>query len=446
MTDEHYVYAMAAVMAATFVFSAARKTFDPFAPIWMVFVGYFHVYVIQAITLREWAIGVRGLDLVTAANFRAFWALLWLLAVYYSGLGKVICKVFPKPPQAWSAGGVFIIAPPLFVWGLYCAYATASQNSGADMAGATAEEALLRSFPFLLLVSGLLLLITGRTGEKGRPVYTVLGLITCGGYIAIWMFNGKRSHSLMGVLVTVCGYYIPRLKRPSWGVLLTTAFVGSLVVAVAIGWRNNRVYERSASGFIQFATNFDPSTILVCLNIEEDEDTPPVNTYETWEYGGFLLMLDTVPEKSDYDYGANYIRLVSTFIPRIVWPDKPFYGREQWIGAWRAGSEMKREEEFTGPAIGVMGATQLNGGTTGTFIVMGVIGLLLSSTYEYFRKYQTVPWVQAFWSLSFYNAWFMVVNDDPFVWFYYNYGFSCMPSLVFLWFFNKFTGNRAAAA
>ena len=84
------------------------------------------------------------------------------------------------------------------------------------------------------------------------------------------------------------------------------------------------------------------------------------------EYGGFLLMMDTVPEKSDYDYGMNYIRIVSTYIPRIVWPTKPLFGRDQWVGAWIAGSEMERDEEFTGPAIGILGATQLNGGAFGT--------------------------------------------------------------------------------
>ena len=88
-------------------------------------------------------------------------------------------------------------------------------------------------------------------------------------------------------------------------------------------------------------------------------------TYETEEYGGFLLMMDTVPEKSDYDYGENYLRVFSTFIPRIIWPTKPLYGREQWINAWIAGSEMKRDEDFTGPAIGLLGATQLNGGAVG---------------------------------------------------------------------------------
>ena len=96
-------------------------------------------------------------------------------------------------------------------------------------------------------------------------------------------------------------------------------------------------------------------------------------SYETEEYGGFLLMMDTVPMKSDYDYGASYLRIFSTFIPRIVWVDKPIFGRDQWIAAWIAGSEMKRESYFTGPAIGILGATQLNGGAIGTLIVLACV-------------------------------------------------------------------------
>ena len=447
MTDESYVYGTAGLMAATFLLSLVTRKFDPFAPIWLFFVGYFQVYVIQAIILREWAIGVRGIDLVTAANFRAFWAILWFLAVYYSGIGKLVCKLFPSPPKAWSAGAVSIISPPLFVWGLFCAYMIASQNwATEDSSNVTAEEFLLRSFPFLLLVSGVLLLITGRTGPAQRPVFAALGLCICLGYVAIWMFNGKRSHSLIGVLATVCGFYITRLRRPSWGVLFTTAFVGSMVVTLAIGWRNNRNYERSPSGFVEYVCNFDTSSILKNLNIEDDEEhVGKAITHETLEYGGFLLMLDTVPEKSGYDYGANYLRCFSTFIPRVIWADKPLYGREQWIGAWRAGSELKREEEFTGPAIGIMGATQLNGGAVGTAIVLAVVAIMLSSGYAYFRKFEAVPWVQAFWTLTFYNAWFMTVADDPMNWFYYNYGFSCLPVLSFLWVFNAFKANESEA-
>src|SRR5262249_27787683 len=151
---------------------------------------------------------------------------------------------------------------------------------------------------------------------------------------------------------------------------------------------------------------------------------PEFKTHESDEYGGFLLMMDTVPRKSGYDFGASYIRVVSTFIPRIIWPSKPFFGRSQWISAWILGSEMERADDFAGPAIGILGATQLNGGAVGTVIVLGCVALLLRTAYEYFRLYPDAPWVQFWWSITFYNAWFMVVNDDPLVWFYYNWGFT----------------------
>ena len=71
MSDQACVYATAALAAGLFVFQVLSKRFDPFAPVWMFLVGYLQVYVIQATTLREWALGVRGSDVVTAANFRA---------------------------------------------------------------------------------------------------------------------------------------------------------------------------------------------------------------------------------------------------------------------------------------------------------------------------------------------------------------------------------------
>jgi hypothetical protein len=84
-----------------------------------------------------------------------------------------------------------------------------------------------------------------------------------------------------------------------------------------------------------------------------------------------------------------------------------------------------------------MGATQLNGGTIGTVIVIGAIALLLRTAYEYFRRYAEVPWVQFWWAITYYNAWFMVVNDDPLIWFYYNWGFCVFPTVLITWFVNR---------
>ena len=294
-----------------------------------------------------------------------------------------------------------------------------------------------------MLVAALMLVITGRSTQSVRPGFLALGLLTGAAYVAIWMFNGKRSHSLIGLLATVCAFYLTRLKRPSWPVLIATSVLGALVVTIALGWRESNNYPRTVAGFTQYLADFQPEKILVNLNVEDDDTGVAYKTYESYEYGGFLLMMDTVPEKSPYDYGENYLRVFSTFIPRIIWPNKPLFGRSKWIGAWMAGSEMERDEDFAGPAIGILGATQLNGGALGTLIVLSCVAFVLRSGYEYLRLYPDVPWVQFFWAITYYNAWFMVVTDDPLVWFYYNWGFTAMPVAIVSWWWNRGPSDAA---
>ena len=105
-------------------------------------------------------------------------------------------------------------------------------------------------------------------------------------------------------------------KRPSWPVLFATAFAG-----VAGRGDRDRLAEQPQLRDValrlrrSILADFDPAKILESLNIEDEEDEQEVMTYETDEYGGFLLMMDTVPEKSDYDYGGNYLRIVLDLHP-----------------------------------------------------------------------------------------------------------------------------------
>ena len=437
MEELYFVYATAGLMILYLLFQVCTRSFDPFAPVWLFLVGYLQVYVVQALNFHEWAVDVRGKDLVSSANFRSFWALLWFLLIYQIGFGRKAASILPGPPRGWSPLLVGVLCPPLVLWGLFCAnmFVSGDAPTAETFSG---EEALFRSFPFVMLVAAVMLVVTGRATQANHPFFQTAGLLTGAAYVAIWMFNGKRSHSLIGLLATVCAFYLARLKRPSWPVLITTGLFGALVVTIAIGWREASNYERSVAGFAQYLGDFRPEKVLVNLNMkEEDDDGPGFKTYETVEYGGFLLMMDTVPKKSPYDYGESYLRVFSTFIPRIIWPSKPLFGRSKWVSAWIAGSEMERTDEFTGPAIGILGATQLNGGALGTLIVLGCAAFVLRSAHEYLRLYPEVPWVQFWWAITYYNAWFMVVNDDPLVWFYYNWGFTTLPIVLITWWWNR---------
>ena len=346
MDEVTWIYATASLMAGTFAVQVLTKKFDPFSPIWLFFVGYFQIYVIQALSYHDWAIRARGVELVTEANFRAFWALALFVGLYFFGPGKALCRLLPRPPTGWSTAAVLRWCPVLVVWGGLCAAFVMRMMNGGETA--SPEEALILSFPMVMLVGGSLLIVTGRQPSKPRPAITAAGVAVVACYLMIWVFNGKRSHSLVSVLVGVSSFYIPRLKRPSFAVLLATALAGSMAVGLSISWRyysNSHTGNRSFSQFGDFIATFDPESVLESVNVKEKEAKPGMAvSYETEEYGGFLLMLDTVPMKSDYDYGVNYLRVFSTFIPRIFWADKPIYGRQQWIEAWIAGvgGEAKR--------------------------------------------------------------------------------------------------------
>src|SRR5262249_13986952 len=156
-----------------------------------------------------------------------------------------------------------------------------------------------------------------------------------------------------------------------------TAALGIFVVTIAIGWRvTGQNYGHSFAGFTQFVGDFDLSKVLGSLNLEHSEEGPP-KSYETEEYGGFFLMLGTVLAKSDFALCASSLRFLSTFIPRLVWPSKPVFGRAQWVNAWIAGSEMKRDKDFAGPAISILGAAQLNGGAWATVVVLALTAVML---------------------------------------------------------------------
>ncbi len=244
MDEITYAYGTAAVIIGYFLAQVASRRFDPFAPTWLFLVGYLQIYVVQAITYHAWAVSARGKDLVASADWRALWAVVWFLIVYHVGPGRRVSQVLPRPPRRWSPVLVAFMAPPLILWGLYCS--GIALRSGSEEA-ASAEASLFRSFPFVLMVAAILLIVTGRNMQAPRPAFTAAGLAVSFLYAMIWMFNGKRSHSLIAVLATVCAYYITRLKRPSWPVLFSTAFAGTLVVAIAIGWRYDHEHPRRSA-------------------------------------------------------------------------------------------------------------------------------------------------------------------------------------------------------
>ena len=218
----------------------------------------------------------------------------------------------------------------------------------------------------------------------------------------IWMFNGKRSHSLIGVLATVCAFYITRLKRPSWPVLGRDGVRG----------RTGRHDRHRLAG--------QPELRAVAVGIRaassatsRSRRSSRASTSPTKTTGESQVVRDRGIRRLPPDDGHRSrevrLRLRRELPPRLLDVHPPDHLAEQadltaaaqWINAWIAGSEMERDEDFTGPAIGILGATQFNGGAIGTLIVLACIAILLRTAYEYLRLYADVPWVQFWWAITY---------------------------------------------
>ena len=167
-----------------------------------------------------------------------------------------------------------------------------------------------------MMVAAVLLIVTGRTITRPAPTLPAVGSRGCSSlrvdldvqWQAIALADRRARHGLCLLHFTHEAALMAGLDRH--------------VVHRRTGRRDrhrlakqSRITERSAAGFIHFLGDFKVASILESLNVSEGETTAIriFSLTRPTEYGGFLLMMDTVPEKSGYDYGANYLTCLLHF-------------------------------------------------------------------------------------------------------------------------------------
>ena len=298
MDDQYFVFATAGIILVYFLVNVVVRKFDPFAPVWLFLLGYVQVYIIQAVSYHEWALRGSGQELVTAANSRALWAIIWFLTVYHLGIGPRSPLSYlgrladgrrpwslPSWPLRWFSGDLFC-AGVMIRGGI----------TGAETI--SAEEALLRSFPFVMMVAAIMLIVTGRTLAVPSPLFLPAGLLVaaslrCHLDVQRQALTFADRCSFHGLCLLYHASESGPHGRFCWPLLSRRA----LVVAIAIGWRNNDDYELSFVGIHSVSLGFQDRKDPRKSQYQGRRKTARVETttYETTEYGGFLLMMDTVP-------------------------------------------------------------------------------------------------------------------------------------------------------
>ena len=321
------------------------RRFDPFAPIWLFLVGYIQIYVVQAINYHAWAVSARGKDLVAAADWRALWALALVPLVYHLGPGRGIAPVLPRPPRRWSprpgradrpaAGPVGPVSAPGVVI-----------RSGADEV-ASAERSLFRSFPFVMMVAAILLIVTGP-----EHAGTAAGLPggRAGGRAALCDDLDVQRQAI-ALADRRAGDGLRLLHHAAEAALLARAVLDRLR-GRARGGDRHQLEERPRPPALvrrvrRFLADFRSRQILESLKSRDGDGGE--RSHETEEYGGFLLMMDTVPDEVRLRLWGELPAGLLDVHPADHLADQAALRPDAWVNAWIAGSELERDEDFSRP-------------------------------------------------------------------------------------------------
>ena len=177
MDEQVLVIATPGSLLVYFLSHVFTRKFDPFAPVWLFLLGYAQVYVDSGAFLSRMGSGGPGQgsgdggELPGTVGDR-------LVPGRLPVRGRPVRsrRALPRPPGNWSPTVAAMLSPLLVVWGLFCAGVMI--KGGIQAAEATsAEESLLRSFPFVMMVAAVMLIVTGRTQSASRPLFVAAGLM-----------------------------------------------------------------------------------------------------------------------------------------------------------------------------------------------------------------------------------------------------------------------------
>lgn len=193
-------------------------------------------------------------------------------------------------------------------------------------------------------------------------------------------FASSRTSILM-MLIELCiiAYYYGRVRLNT--ILLVVALAAGIVAGMGY------LRELNATGRVQSESLADK--VLGAGNGIDFVRTSAI--------------MDRVPEVRPFQNGRTYAALLSGFVPRAMWPDKP----EVSLGTWVKGELFGQRVRKHGWPPGMLAEAYINFGYLGIIPVMLLFGAMLRFIYESCRPYLgvsllvTMLYAVAIWRLGF---------------------------------------------
>lgn len=367
-----------------FFIALAKKTFNPFEPIYLWILIYCFLYLanpfIQILNGDAFAAGDKYLN---TALLLAIIGLICFYTGYYSNLGKKIASRIPVIKNEIYSKKMFYIAWAFIAIG-FLAFHYYVQISGGWLifwqkphgSGGLAAKttAYIYQLPELMIIGFILIyeiFIHKIIVEKKRlKAINVVNLITAGiGGVGIYtILMGSRAYIFWLIITLIILYFLKKQSLPKPKTLLTLILLLFLIINAVPIYRSN-IYI--GSNFSKFINNISFKKIYINL-------FNPTN-----EFNSYLAEVTLVPDSIPYNYFSLYFKTLAHPIPRFIWPNKSTLLNPNWDDFLsKSGVGGGSAETMLGDFYSQLGILSI---IIGTFLS----GILWKIFYAYLKKTPT---------------------------------------------------------
>jgi len=307
-----------------------------------------------------------------------------MLAGYFYPVSGALGRTLPKPVFEWPHSSALMVAVLMVSAGwmitLGSQFGLVPRSFGSGALGAVASGSYFGV--------GLLAIIHAKF--KSKPALMLMCLLIPPA-MAIAFLTGSKRFVLAPVMITALGYYIAHRRMDTkWivgGVLLLM-----VIYPVAQFWRDV-VLSGNQLGMVDVIARPGRAVSLISaffanadlgLHFERGLQSA---TARLDALGVVTRIVADTPSRVPFQEGWTLAYVPISFIPRIIWPEKPVIMVGQWITDTYGGGPDIRSN--TGSAW--IGELWFNFGYPGVIVGMGVLGAYFRVLHEAFFRVLTVP-------------------------------------------------------
>ncbi|MEE3331768.1 MAG: O-antigen polymerase [Myxococcota bacterium] len=321
---------------------------------------------------------------IVAAQVVVLVGVMSMFAGYFYPASGALGRVMPKPVFDWPHSSALMVAVVMVSAGWFVTlgsqFGLVPRSFGSGALGAVASGTYFGV--------GLLAIIHAKF--KSKPALVLIYLLIPPA-MAIAFLTGSKRFMLAPIMVAALGYYIANRRMDTrW--IVAGGLLLMVIYPVAQFWRDvvlagNQLGMvdvlarpgRAVSLISAFLANADLS-----MHFEQGLQSA---TARIDALGVVTRIVTDTPGRVPFQGGWTLAYVPISFVPRIIWPDKPVIMVGQWITDNYGGGPAIRSN--TGSAW--IGELWFNFGYPGVIVGMGVIGAYFRILHEAFFRVFTVP-------------------------------------------------------